>query len=598
MGVVMAACAGFTVSSCDLDMLPLNDVVLENYWTDATDVENVINSCYQGLQENDVLTRLIVWGEVRSDNAVAGQYVSDDIKNLINGNLLSTNSQCDWGGLYTVINRCNTVLEYAPSVAEKDPNYTESDLRADQVEVKTLRALCYFYLVRTFNNVPFSFEASIDDNQNYVYPASSCANILDSLIEDLDSIKDNGVRMYTSKSDNRCRITRAATYSVLADMCLWRASDADLDAATQQEYYERCIEYCDYVIDYKRSEYDADTYGEGLSSSIDTYVYTNYGYPLLAEDNNASAFNEIFAADAGQSFESIFELDFDYDGSSSTGRNYNLALMYGGWNSSSAAVQEVRGSADALMSTTPVATYSNSTLFTYYDYRSLTSFAYDETEDFDILKYTQSSMSISNLTVGSSWNGASLSHTSATNEPWYANWIFYRLSDIMLMRAEAEVQLAGLMSESASGTVTSTGYVEGSTLASATDLYNDAFNIVSAVFLRSNPDAANVSTARPQRENFTTLNLFENLVEAERHREFLFEGKRYYDLVRRARREGNTTYFTSVISSKFTDSSTALRIKMAMMDFMYMPYSETQLDLNPYLTQNAAYATDEDVIQN
>jgi len=78
----------------------------------------------------------------------------------------------------------------------------------------------------------------------------------------------------------------------------------------------------------------------------------------------------------------------------------------------------------------------------------------------------------------------------------------------------------------------------------------------------------------------------------------MFEGKRYYDLVRRARREGNTSHFASAVSSKFGEASKAVLIKMAMMDFMYMPYAEKQLDVNPNLKQNPAYILDEDVVKN
>ena len=37
-----------TLSSCSdfLDILPMNEVVLENYWTEKSDVTSVVNSCY------------------------------------------------------------------------------------------------------------------------------------------------------------------------------------------------------------------------------------------------------------------------------------------------------------------------------------------------------------------------------------------------------------------------------------------------------------------------------------------------------------------------------------------------------------------------
>ena len=83
--------------------------------------------------------------------------------------------------------------------------------------------------------------------------------------------------------------------------------------------------------------------------------------------------------------------------------------------------------------------------------------------------------------------------------------------------------------------------------------------------------------------------MYDNLVGDERRRELLFEGKRFYDLLRRARREGNTTYVSGKISSKYTSNSAAMGIKMAMIEFLYMPYYHDELERNPLLIQNPAY---------
>ena len=71
-------------------------------------------------------------------------------------NILSNNSYTDWSSFYSVIDRCNLVIQKAPEVAEKDPNYLPSDVQATIAEVTALRALCYFYLVRTFMAVHYN----------------------------------------------------------------------------------------------------------------------------------------------------------------------------------------------------------------------------------------------------------------------------------------------------------------------------------------------------------------------------------------------------------------------------------------------------------
>ena len=303
----IAAIAGSALVSCDLDLLPLNEVVLENYWKDQGDVDNVLRSCYVGMQ-GDYLTKIITWGEVRSDNTDVGISVPDNLKQIIKGNLKQTNSACDWASLYTVINRCNTVLYYAPQVAESDPNYTSSDLRVTQAEARGLRALSYFYLIRSFKDVPFSFQPSIDDNQDYCIPVSKHEDILDSLILDVEECKDWAPRKYSDSQKNSGRITRCMLYSLLADMYLWRASDANLGAGQQAEFYRKCIECADYVINFKIEQYRIDEKGD-LNRKMDTYILSTYGYPLIAERNTSSAStaplatNEIFGT--GNSYESL-----------------------------------------------------------------------------------------------------------------------------------------------------------------------------------------------------------------------------------------------------------------------------------------------------
>lgn len=74
------------VTSCSLNMLPLNDVVLENYWTNESDVKSVVTSCYAGLKENGYISDMITWGEVRSDNVEEGPDASTAMRNLLKGN--------------------------------------------------------------------------------------------------------------------------------------------------------------------------------------------------------------------------------------------------------------------------------------------------------------------------------------------------------------------------------------------------------------------------------------------------------------------------------------------------------------------------------
>ena len=61
MTAAAIAATGISVTSCDIDLLPLNEVVYENFWTNKDDVESVVASCYDGMRSADYQKRVIVW---------------------------------------------------------------------------------------------------------------------------------------------------------------------------------------------------------------------------------------------------------------------------------------------------------------------------------------------------------------------------------------------------------------------------------------------------------------------------------------------------------------------------------------------------------
>ena len=146
---LMVALLGLSVSSCEdfLTLMPLNQVVLENFWTDMSDVESVLMSAYSALESEDCVVRMSIWGEMRSDNIIGNQSNNsndqsasqDDILQITKDNILQTNKYANYKCFYDVINRANTVLYFAPQVAEKDPNYTGALLQANEAEAIALR---------------------------------------------------------------------------------------------------------------------------------------------------------------------------------------------------------------------------------------------------------------------------------------------------------------------------------------------------------------------------------------------------------------------------------------------------------------------------
>ena len=548
-----AALLASSLTACDdfLSIIPLNDVVLENYWTEEADVTSVVNSCYSQLLTDDCLKRMLIWGELRSDNLTVGSN-DQEIERIAEENILETNGLVKWDAFYQCINRCNTVLHYAPSVNEKDPNYTDAELQANIAEVTAIRALCYFYLIRTFRNVPYITEPSIDDGQNYRVPASSFDEILTNLINDLEAVKGYAVRSYGEDSrQNKTRITRYSIYALLADMYLWQGN------------YQKCIEYCDLIIDYKIAEYEEDLQE---SSALDVELYGRF--PLISIAPNGSitggtAYNQIFGT--GLSFESIFELNFVDDET----RENGLVRDY--FENSNGTVGKVA----PLTYLKQGLTDNTNNYFQRSDTRAYENIEGDESSA-KVAKYFV--RTVSYTASSSSSTAYSPIYGDRTNNH-EANWIIYRLTDIMLMKAEAEVMLGG-------------DVADGATLSPEQEArFQAAWECVIAVWKRAN-NKRTAGDTLVYTDYANSRMSMENLVLDERQRELMFEGKRWFYLVRICRRDGNTQRMLDKVMGKFKENTVPIRIRLASPDALYLPYHENELRANPYLVQNPAYETE------
>ena len=545
------AAAALTACSDFLDILPMNDVVLENYYTEKSDVASVLNGCYESLESSDCLTRMALWGEVRSDNLYLGSAVPWELEQVVKENILPSNSYCKWEAFYQTINRCNAVCHYAPIVNQLDPNYTYTEMRANVAEATAIRTLCYFHLIRTFRDVPFTREPTIDDTGNFRLPATKFDDVLDSLILDLEAVKDEAVRRYYTDDNalaytNSSRITRPAIYALLADLYLWKGD------------WDKCISSCQYVIDFKKAQYEEMLEREGNLSNIDLIG----GYPLILErpvgtTTSGNVYNEVFGT--GNSFESLFELYFRENQSvaNSYVPNFYMRNNSGAVQMGNLAVNDEEGFFYGDMPTTA------SLLFAKSDCRAYESLENISTSTKGIAKYARQRVSFN--TQGS------VTATSLRLEPTmrstnFANWIVYRLTDVMLMQAEALIEKGEL---------------------------DQAFQLINVVNIRANCISLESSSLLKQ-TNYPAQSDMRDLVMTERQRELLFEGKRWYDLVRMARREGNTRSLANTVVKKQKVNKDAIKIKLADANALYFPYYRDELKVNPNLHQNPAYNTGDD----
>jgi hypothetical protein len=521
--ILMSLVLLFGATGCTewLTIKPESQIILEEYWQSESDVQSVLFACYRGITEDDCVSRMIIWGELRSDNFVSAGFAKPredlGLGKIMRGELTSTNLCASWGSFYAVINYCNTLLKYAPAVVGRDKNFTSTDLAKVQAEAKAIRALCYFYLVRTYNEVPWVDVASVDDTQDYAPAKSTDREILDHIIDDLTYAQQYISTDYGRTDFNKGRFTLNGVNSLLADVYLW------------DEQYAKCVETANKVLADNKLK--------------------------LIETKNSNAYQVFYR---GQSDETILELQFDpivqvnnpvkilYSSLSATGEltfPSNLAF-----NPNESSIAKATGIHS------PFYYKINANDFeSVNDIRTKDSYL-SSTDVFPIFKYSGYRFESTTGTITSSYYSFKSSGT--------ANWILYRLADVMLMKAEALVQLGG------------------------TENNKNAVEMVNKTYLRSNTNGIVIADSL-KLSNYPTQSDLSDLVLRERHRELLFEGKRWFDLVRLARREKSTSSLNTLVNYKVSGSTIALGA--AVLDAMYMPIYQGELNSNKNLKQNLYY---------
>ena len=578
-----SVCCGITattaLTSCEdyLTIYPTDKTTGKDYWQKKDHVNEMVAGAYKQMTSGDAEERAIMWGSYRSDDVVKSEnYKNNDMDYISAVNLYSTQGICRWDVFYSVINRCNQVLAHAPEVMQLDPEFTEGDYEVARGQMLALRALSYFYLVRAFRDVPFVEQAFEGDEQVVEVAQSTPYDVLQHCIDDLEEAA--GLVMH-SGGYNDWRdygyITQDACWAILADIYLWRAS-----MTGSQTDYQKVVYYAERVIDSKDALYRKN-YRNQLSQLDDADRYHLYEW-------SASRYYEtpqyyIFVR--GNSRESILEFQYNTNNANGTLASY---LFRDGDDKSYSRLM-----ASPIFNTTikDGANTENATkvFFSEDDYR-FWAYLYDVNDEnlFEqhIRKYgTMEGNLPRTMTTGSNgdkWTDRNADVRSANN--FDVNWIVYRLTDLMLLEAEARVQLA------------------------AADDVDDpqlrqAFNLVQTVSKRSmkdrSKDTLNIS-------NFPSRGEMELLVLSERHRELCFESKRWFDLMRYGYRhmqgvdarslmadhtEWPALYkpMVALASRSYTTGAEIFNLKMKSEPYLYWPINEDETKVNHLLKQNPVF---------
>ena len=545
---VLAATVAFgtLMSSCTdyLTIIPADVVVEEEFWQTKDQVNGMLATSYLKLMSRDAVTKAIVWGEMRSDNMTYPPSYNSDIKNIVEANIIDENSFSSWGIYYEAINYANLVLESADQVVERDPDFSEGDLAVVKGEMYAMRALCHFYLVRTFRDIPLALKSAKNDAEIPEYVQVKPMVALDSIMADLDRAENMVMKSgaFSNDQQNYGRITKNAVLAMKADVNLWRAAFATYngdDEASVDAYYNECVEDCSEIIATMDKLLDEENKGKPVEKYAYNLIPNRGEAKELTSSHKSTAYDEIFGSK--NSSESIFELQVQGDN-----------IKNGAFN----GVYRVYGSeGNPGMAIVPQGFVTSN-----YQEDDLRAYSFTNLKSFN-----QSSTDNQNTCIVKYAAKASPATSYRKSDEWDANWIVYRRSDVLLMMAEAMVSRSTAVESD----------------------FREAFGIVNAINTRSRIDSTDIKNPLKV-DNYLTKETSLDLIRKERLLELSYEGKRWFDLVRKALCEKSTDKI-KFVADKLGSGSAVVKTKMSTIDGLFMPIHIDELRYNKNLKQNPAY---------
>lgn len=475
-----------------LDIYPENQQTSDNFWKSKEEVQEVLMGTYTQLRSN-CYEKILQWGEIRGDIVKLGVGKTSNEEKIKSLEIMEDNDVCKWDVFYTVIARANSVIKYSPTVLDEDITFTQQLSDAYVAEAVWLRSLCYFYLVRTFGEVPLVLNPYVDDSEAYEIPKSSEETILNQLISDLTTYASKCKYAYDKDWELRGRATRWAYYALLADVYLWKGD------------YQNASDVCDKIL--------TPAGGECQFELLSSEEWYSLFYP-------------------GNSVESIFELQWD----NQYNQKNNLYTWFFNGTENNRYVISATGL--ALFEADENAA----------DVRGINaSYLTESSYDGKFWKY-----------AGTGRYGDGGATRSSTQRD--ANLILYRLADIYLIKAEALAMMGQYQA------------------------MLDVLNVLRA----HRGYVENSLTTLPTAQRDALL-----MVINERSREFIAEGKRWFDILRVAKRDNYAyqDYVTEALLSGVDAKDYQIwKSRLSDVNSYFLPVHKNEVEnSNGVITQNPYY---------
>ena len=218
----------------------------DTYYTDPTGYESLVTSCYPLLR--DIAQQRVLcfqgtdvfaaggWGAIyfNQPNPTGSAFDQFDVRlNASDGNL-----QTLWDYLYREINRCNSAVGRAPAVV----GMADSLKNVRIGEAKFLRALCYFWAVQQWGDIPMPLTETA--TASLVVTKTASKDVYTQLISDLT----DAVAKLPTKQKDVGRATQGAAKFLLARVYLTRGWNYNNALGGTSADFTSALALCDQII--------------------------------------------------------------------------------------------------------------------------------------------------------------------------------------------------------------------------------------------------------------------------------------------------------------------------------------------------------------
>jgi hypothetical protein len=280
IGLLICTSIGFDGCKKFLQVKPVNVLSGNDYWKTKKDVESSIVGAYGILLQRFKDGIMYNTGDFRAGNW--NWFNKSNLRAIGTNNLLNTGNgdnadiPMDWRPFYRAIATANLAIDRIPQV--EDPEFTEADKKKYVAEAKFIRGFTYFYMCRLYGDVPLQTDAY----DISMHARDNMLTVLDFVVKDMESCKDDLPLNYEDPSNWAVRATKGGALALMAHAHMWAAG---FDPGHEKEHYQAADKWIKELMDlnqyvllpYEKESFPAIFKGRSEEGIFELSMDNNYG---------------------------------------------------------------------------------------------------------------------------------------------------------------------------------------------------------------------------------------------------------------------------------------------------------------------------------